>query len=161
MPTHQQRIATRGVEDLLRAFALPEQLRAWYAGTLPEEDVLDIARRVAFVTFSDFPRYVRLERWDVRHGATCAADATVTFADDESWSRARYRDELRKMDRASERSVASWGELSSYFTIPQITARCHRATCSGCGATTHRNSVLVTVHWAGRPLSREYALGAS
>jgi hypothetical protein len=160
MPTAQQRIATTGIEELLRNYGAPSDLADWRARLMPEDKLLDIARRVAFITFEPMPKYDRLERYHlVNHGPSCDGSAKPKFEAGEFLAPpSSLRKAWSKMVAAADRSLASWGDLAAYFTRPAVVVRFHVATCPTCLATVHRYSALVTVYWAGRPLSREFAL---
>jgi len=160
--------------EAIRTAGDPHQRQAWVMGTLPESELLDLARAHLFRAFSHLQRYRRLTFRAVPHpkedGLTrCAlnapagtVDAMVTWTTTPrpelvgtQWlSLNRIRDAMRDAERHPWHEMDGLAGGSRVF----VEVRQHRGVCSQCQGETSQNSALVTIHWAGRVLSREYAL---
>jgi hypothetical protein len=155
-------------ERLLAARGTADQRDRWRARTLTENEMMVLAREVAFMTCEGLPRYVRFEhdrgdgstpRNPLPHAPGCAKptpDFYVAEVPAHQWA---SKDALRHLLNAIERALSTWVALElGDFTDARVTVRLHTGRCPGCNAKIERVGGLVEVAWAGRTLSREYAL---
>jgi hypothetical protein len=122
----------------------------------PHEWEIDLARAEIFKPFDVFPRWEMLKPDQVRHELGCTGVKSVEFSTVER-VRISRSEWIALKDITMQAKVAGdhpWlrGEPFS------VTLRCHLATCTACHAETDAVSAVVSVSWAGRRLSREYAL---
>ena len=151
----------------------------WERGELPAAELADIARSVLFAPLAGFKRRVRMGPSAIKHPtdetgvwmcATGPATSLATVRPGEpvlvpiawttgpcselaSWERVVM---MRLIDNA--RAIADHPWIRHVNADVSITARTNKGTCQRCGQTAAETSALVTVPWAGRILSREYAL---
>ena len=134
-----------------------DQKERWHAGTLPEDELLSLARGVLFAPFNDIPRWQMLEPEEVHHTRDCRASKAVEFM---VVDRVRLtRSEWATLNRISALTIVA-SDLAFLQDVLafEVKLRCHLARCSACHAEIDGMSALVSVSWAGRTLSREYAL---
>jgi hypothetical protein len=155
----------REIETNAVKLGTADQKARWHAGVLPEDELLALARGELFKLFDvkDVPKGGGILRWqmlkpdDVRHERDCRAVKAVEFT---VTSQVRLRrNEWFALNRitaiAAMASDHAWLKGQPGFTV---TTRCHLARCAACHAEIDGISALVSVSWAGRTLSREYAL---
>lgn len=156
--TARRRVAAE--RGFIHEWGTPNQVARIDDGTLPEEELLDVARRIAFLgtRLQRYDTASRLGPKDIRHRKDCP----------EAGQEYQLQPiEYEKLDGA-ELAADQHDALESLrgfaprapFMAPEITLHTHVATCPGCGATAKRPTALVTISWAtaGRTLSREYLL---
>lgn len=138
-------------------------------GLLHEDELLAVARRVAFTRYANWVRYdkqARLSASDVNHATSCTIGR-------------KRRDEQERLleyetTKAPDLSEEAWVELGEIRKIAErancdapVTAgmgkfaldlRRHNALCPECEKGAYRDTVMVTVTWCGRTLSREFLL---
>lgn len=155
-----------------------EQQRRHEQGQLAEEELLTAARHEIFRPFT-LPRWKPLKWNAVQHVAGCVSgpygwtDASGNPApghvelhsqlediyrkdpsDDRWWVSADVAGSVRSM--SDEASRHPWLARSS--AVPVCLLNHHVAVCRVCSSKLEARSVIVRVEWAGRILSREYAL---
>jgi hypothetical protein len=129
--------------------------RARYAeGLLPEAELLDAVRGWAFAPLVGQSRYVRIEHREVRHDDECYQqhiECDVLASDD---------DQAEGLSEIEYEALARIRELAKGCPLPAtVEAREHWCRCESCKSPyVTRQSAHVTVTFAGRGLSREYAL---
>jgi hypothetical protein len=156
-------VATRGT---------PEQKQLLEAGFLSHDEILCLAREVAFLTFEGMPRYVRFEhtrhdrdrrtRNPLPHAEGCSRPEptfdTIKQETLDQFQHAAYH----RFEAAAARTAVTWRELelAEAFVGISLEPRLHTGVCPECGGHLERMAVLVKVRWVGQelPLSREYAL---
>lgn len=135
------------------------QLRDYSLGMLHESDLRRLARDHLFAPFRDMPRWSPMGARDVTH-KSIGCVGYVEFEVTDVWlaldlahrdSRARKIGELT-IEAGRHQWLLRSGEGFS------VAIRNHVATCTACGAREARKSALVSVEWASRTLSREFAL---
>lgn len=117
---------------------------------LGEPELLASVRAWAFAGI-DAPRYARLAARDHVHADDCAGDDVRFTVDDLTAVTAAQYERLQEV-----RAAAAQAPISLMLEL-----RRHTAACQGCEGTDDvvtRDAVLVSGTWAGRRLSREYAL---
>jgi hypothetical protein len=151
------------------------QRQRWDEGVLPEAELLDLAREQLFQVLERFRRWGKIRGTDVPHRPTCAMSfalagspgateersrAAITFStisvtglDHDEWLRSKAIIAV-----ASEASNHDWCRRQGAIAVFQTDLRTHTAKCAECDASYAAPSILVSVYWAGRTLSREYAL---
>lgn len=158
---------------VLRARGSVLQLEAWQAEALPEAILCAMAREVTFAAFERRPRWANISAATadvcIVHATTCLANSDPTIA-----FKTVPLDPMRSAMSADMRATPvpmAWSlsnsqriELRSMLAlvaaIPGSSAavRSHMAACTRCGGVMSSPTVLITIEWAGRSLSREYAL---
>jgi len=145
--------------EVLRDHASENQRERYAAGVLPLDELANLARAVLFAPFAEAKRWSKLAAWNVRHApAHVVTQDLVTYeARIGALLRGPEWDALKRinamLDRANEHP---WLVRSGQRFALEL--RTHTATCSVCKKTCGQPSALVSVVWADRPLSREYAL---
>jgi len=141
----------------------PEMYQRWGHGLLPESELLDVARDELFKPMAAFPRRKRLGDTAVPHRGGCSYDGDpeylVTWRTDHGPSLTRTQYARLAMREAVTQRIADhpWLRLSPRNCVT-TQVRDHIGTCTVCRQSVSQRSVLVTVQWAGRTLSREYLL---
>lgn len=140
------------------------QRERYNAGVLPESELVQLARDQLFARFYECKRWNNLSEHDarmlIRH-KPCpgtapgvlfgVVDAVMSLTHDQ-W------ESLRKLKAIAElMDDHTWCKASPECKLV-VTPRLHIATCKQCGATLERTTALVSSTWAGRLLTREYAL---
>lgn len=150
------------------------QLQDYSKGKLPEGDLRRLARDHLFAPFRDMPRWVPMGWRDVTHKSIgCVGSATFEVSD--AWRRVEgmanampFVEALKHASIPGDARARKIGELTIEAGRHQwclrsgegfsVAIRNHVATCTACGAREARLSALVSVEWASRTLSREFAL---
>lgn len=143
------------------------QRERFAAGVLPEDELLFLARNELFRPFADMRRWsssgrsgVNLTASAVHHERLCNAKdgSRVTFetTDASELGHDEWRTLKSLQELAHVVEVHPWMRRSGgKVTIQRHT---HWATCDRCKAEAFRSSAKVSIEWAGRVLTREYAL---
>lgn len=135
------------------------QNERYYAGVLPEAELLGLARTSLFKPLDHFRRWRKLEIHHVRHNYS--HDLTSDMVTFGTLPVATFSAQQWKIIKAFDSVIATASQhewvlkFGGMFTME---TREHTATCHICKASWKRCSVLVSVPWAGRRLSREYDL---
>jgi len=149
-------------------YGTPDQRALYRASSLGEEEVLQIVRGQLFKPFDRFARWQKINARELRHAWGCRASIAggdlVRFEtcelDDKSMNQYGW-DTLAEIRTAGEIVkdhqwlVRSAGTSCGIVMIEPLT---HWACCSSCKAEISRNSARVSMVWADRTLTREYAL---
>jgi hypothetical protein len=141
------------------------QHQLWDQAALPDHELTDIAREILFAPFRPFRRRVRMGSMAVHAGhvtsmstAPCTTAISWTSIPCELSSLARW--ELATLNRIIETSQKAsehpW--LRPAVHNFSVEVRQHVGVCQSCDCSASDASALVSVQWAGRTLSREYAL---
>lgn len=160
-------LAREAEKAVLHLRGTDNQRGRWNDGFMPEDELCHLAREAAFLPFDGLPRFQRLMVRDVPHEYDRHPGTTglVTFATESLTSMTHDEYEaFRVLCAAADAAVARWafyGEHGRHFNVPVLDPRAHVARCEDCGKSKQRNSVLVTVRWEGRELTREYGLGGA
>lgn len=137
---------------------------------MPEEElVVQLARDELFRPFAMFRRWFNtknLRPSDARHQPGCQAlgfdldalDRHITFDTTPEATLTRKQTDILKALHATASSASDhpWCQKTGATFVLEV--RTHRATCRLCRESVKAASVLVSVPWAGRVLTREYAL---
>lgn len=155
LPSVQDQRAKR---EMIEQHGDKNQKERYYAGLLPEEELLAVARRVLFAPMSQFRRYSKIVERDIKHDDTCGVGAPVQFFTREvadGISGQEWHDYRKLHDVVT----ASWQEMPS-GTHAVVTIVEHVGHCLDCNhRETVRRAAGVRITWAGHELVREYALG--
>lgn len=141
----------------------PRQLEDYSKGRLGEGDLRRLAREHLFAPFRDLPRWTPMGWRDVTHvRAGCIGSVTfeasnvggAQIPDVALYRRTQLIGAIGALSIEAGRHqwLLRSGEGFS------VALRNHVATCTACGAREVRSSALVSVEWASRTLSREFAL---
>lgn len=164
----REALATRGTEN---------QRQRYDAGFLPEDELLAIARAELFQVFTDPTDPDRFKRWHSREfnridhkvahcrGRVFFQTTAADYLRHDQWERlANIKDAaqiirdhhwvVRSLSLVSEETGIAKESWISVNVEPLV----HIGHCEKCNAVDRRQSVKVTVMWAGRSLSREFAL---
>ena len=162
------------------------QRSRWAAGSLPETELLDLARNELFRTFSFFMKRTPMGFSDIKHPTSAGGIWTCLNVPRASgpvsdpiqlitWN-TRLCPDLTETEHAllqslndKAREVATHPWLRQCSAAAQVAGakmpevigvspREHVGTCNICQRSTYERSALVSVYWAGRTLSREYVL---
>jgi len=146
------------------------QRERWDNRCLPEGELTGLARKELFKAFALCPRRVRRTPSAIRHPTDAdgswlclshAVNGTIpiewsTSPDpvltDQQWTSLHRLHAMAYQVRRHE-----WMRQQP-MTAVRIHLREHRGKCMACHGTTTDPSALVEIDWAGRLLSREYAL---
>lgn len=136
------------------------QRERYLACELPEEDLLGLARDEVFQPFSRFTKWQPLKWSAVEHMPWCKPSKSAHPVE---LGVTTLTEDINDNRYASMVEVAAMlAQYHPWFmksgTSPNIEIRQHTAKCKVCGDEIVALSALVTIPWAGRLLSREYAL---
>jgi hypothetical protein len=151
-----------------------DQRERYIAGLLPDEELCRIARDALFVPFGDFalrkkmtvaaighPRRPDSQVWrcvapDMTEGPSLPIPIVWSTMPSSVLSPPEWRT-LTEMNRAvNEVNRHPW--LVDAPAGATLSTRVHRGVCQRCQREAEQTAALVTIAWAGRTLSREYAL---
>lgn len=139
------------------------------AGVLPEDELTALARTELFKGFGEFRRFAGRDRtalmFSLKHEGPkgqCAVNqetidletADVTELGADEWA-------ILKRIQGMVEAMKDHPWIHRAACQVDVVSSTHWATCRTCKAETCCSSVKVTVHWAGRELTREYALWQS
>lgn len=135
------------------------QRERWAAGVLPDDELCALAREVLFAPFANgrLVRWMKIRPRDLEHRAPgCQGEIIFTTGPcvdlrHGEWERYKQIEAVCQTANQHEWTVRS-GEAFG------LEKRFHVAECSGCGGKLALPTVIVRVSWAGRVLSREFAL---
>lgn len=146
------------------------QRQRWDNGCLPEDELLDLARKEIFKAFALCPRRTRKTPSAIRHPVDadgtwlCVAHAvngTIPIEwstnPDPSLNDLQWKSLQRLHAMADQVRRHEWMKKSP-ATAVRIHLREHRGKCMACQGATVDPGALVEIDWAGRLLTREYAL---
>lgn len=156
---HENEALKRGTDN---------QRERYVAGILPEVELKQLARAELYRALDDFPRWKNLTdsaaELLIRHTPHCASSElapAISFASQgindlthDQWERFK----------AVQRVVRTTNETHPWCTAKDSTCRlsakpvAHVATCTACKRQKTCVTCIVSASWAGRELSREYAL---
>lgn len=153
--------------DLVEQHGDKDQVERYYAGMLPESEMLALARRVMFAPLAGFRRYqnVKASRND-----QSSVEATYLYADDvrhdDGCSAQGHLVKFFTRDPADGITGDEWRDYKAIHDaikpIAQVEIVEHVGICGRCEyRETVRRSVSVRILWAGYELVREYALGGA
>lgn len=160
---------------MLSAHGTPEQIERWQAQVLPEEELVKLARDVLFKPLEGLPRWnsrsnrraSSLQATDLAHPVSCPHHQRPREPLDEWRERLLAAGAVRfETTEAAEMSKEEWATYKKVTFLAAcvpadelyVKRNTHWATCTMCANEMCRNTALVTVHWAGRVLSREYRI---
>lgn len=136
------------------------QQERYAADMLPEDELAFLAREELFAKFESFglKRYssaVKLKPHDLRHAKDCHGDVVfeVTKTGEllhDEWRAYRVFQECR-----DQVALHPWLARGGTVVLEPLS---HWATCSVCEREACKQTIKVTITWAGRILVREYAL---
>ncbi len=142
----------------------------WAHNLLPEAEILHRVRGVLFTPLDQFRRRKRMSATIIPHprqpislrprcGGLDDLDSLVKWSTVElpNMTRGQYANLERLEDAGRLIADHPWLSMSPADCV-STHLREHVGVCSACGRSVSQRSVLVTVQWAGRNLSREYAL---
>lgn len=135
------------------------QRERYHAQLLPEDELTQLARDELFKVFGDAPRWRALKKSEVQHYHCLGADgrhvefetADVGELAHDEWENLKLITELAGMAQGHEWLSRSDGKVT-------VQSQSHWATCTTCEAEICRSSAKVSIAWAGRILTREYAI---
>jgi hypothetical protein len=149
-------------------YGTPDQRVLYRASSLGEEEILQLVRAQLFKPFDRFARWQKITAKEIRHTQGCPPPARVadlarfeTCELDEKSLNQYGWETLAEIRAAGEIAkdhhwlVRSSGMSCGLIVIEPLT---HWASCPSCNAEVSRNSVKVSMVWADRTLTREYAL---
>lgn len=154
--------------EVMKLATLEQQDRCYRTGQLimPEPELLQLAREEIFKPFSQYAKWTPLKWSDVRHAEGCRGTKSVDVtAEDVSFDDlSRRMVGVQTMDTYARiaHDAALMATSHIWFVrskqVFELKIRHHIARCNNCPAFVQGYSVLVSTVWAGRPLSREFAL---
>jgi hypothetical protein len=147
----------------------PDQIARFEKRLLPDVELVDLARTELFKPFAQFSKWQPLKYGDVHHVTdTCRGWVDITsrhlypvspispgredYLSQEQW------DTCQRINRVAETMATEHPWLAKPGVRPTIRLQEHVAVCPMCKVEVRKLSALVTIQWAGRNLSREYAL---
>lgn len=150
-------------ESLAIELGTTRQRALWERAQLPEGELSEIARSVLFAPFKGCRRRVRMGSSAV-HRSSKPSDAECSgiihwsskpcqLAELAAWEVVPLH---RVLKLAEEASNHPWLRATPHNF--EVEVRQHVGTCEVCNRTAADTSALVSVRWASRTLSREYAL---
>ena len=131
-----------------------------------EAELCTIARTELFRPMAELTKRVRMRAHAVPHSAACSAPRTghsIVWSTVPSFGSgsfgAREMTALDVVTKAAE-SIAKhrWMTVPGVADQIRVEPRYHLGLCGTCSGAAGEHSVLVTIPWAGRELSREYVL---
>ncbi len=153
--------------QLLKLHGTPNQCERWASDLLPEDELLALARNVLFEPFGVFRRWQKLQLQDVKHEKACSGGHVTFTTRTPSDLTADQWDLYKKiggvataLTYALHKERKARGGLP--YELPGVTCEIslveHVGACSHCKADVTGRAASIRIEWAGRPLSREYAL---
>lgn len=146
------------------------QRQRWNSGSLPEPELLLLARNELFMPFALCERRTRKGPAAIAHptdtsGTWLCASSAVNGTIPITWSTrpdplltdAQWKALQRLLTASEEVRRHRWMAMSPPTSV-RIEIREHRGECMMCHNVVSELGALVEIDWAGRPLSREYAL---
>ncbi len=135
-----------------------QQQRMYAAGTLPDDDLLSLARTELFRGFD----FLGLRRWRMMTSShlprTECAHPTVTWDTlAPSTLTAMEWMVMEQVTRMVNETIRHAWVVDSP-AIGRVESKLHRGTCGFCGVSIASATAMVAIPWAGRILSREYVL---
>lgn len=166
-PAADARLQRQRELDMLAEWGKKVDYDRHVEGLLSEDELLAVARRVAFTRFANWARYdkqARLSASDINHPATCTIgrrrrdeqvlEFETTRAPDLSEEAWVELGEIRKIADRANRDAPVTAGMGKF----DLSLRRHHASCPECEKGATRDTVMVTVTWCGRTLSREFLL---
>jgi hypothetical protein len=156
----------RALEARAESLATPAQLERMAEPESREIELLTIVRAQLFKPFGEFRKRVRLRSAAIAHAEHCQDEHDIAWSTtpcaDGRPTPAAIATLTRMILVADGAAMHPWlaervAEGPRCLKV-RLEARIHRGVCRGCKAETSEQSVLVTIPWAGRVLSREYVL---
>lgn len=142
------------LESEVLAMMGPAQKMKFARGEDIEAEILHVARAEIFKAF-DMPRWKSIRWEEVKHSENCMASKAVLIGPSTTSSFFEFNSErVEEMTKA----ISNHPWLLRAGVEPEVSIRSHHAECMVCKAGVTRGSALVTIPWAGRTLSREFAL---
>lgn len=122
-----------------------------------EAEILHAARAELYKAI-DAPRWKPIKWSEVKHAETCKSSTGTVLIGPSAGVNTEMEvpTDHRVLEMAKAIENHPW--LLRSDVKPEISVRSHHAECMVCKAVVTRGSILVTIPWAGRMLSREYAL---
>lgn len=145
--------------QLLELRGTDEQRERYFAGFLPEDELLMLARDLLYAPFAGLRRWAKIHQGAVRHRVGCevkfTSDAGVSFATRAAQNMSADEWAMFKTILDIANTVTHRRLDSASISVEVIE---HIGECRGCHATVSGKSASVRITWAGRELSREYSL---
>jgi hypothetical protein len=117
------------------------QQKRFSVGLLPEDEVVDALRAIAYAPLDAFDRYVRIKGADF---CTCEYDPDLNYSVEDAAS--ATAEEFERMEA-----------IRALVPDAEITLRTHTGKCDSCEQTQTRNSIRVEIAVGEFSFSREYA----
>lgn len=167
--TAEQQLATRNLQfwlesEAVRLQATAEDRKRFIKGTLGDEALAVYARVELFAGWGPaIVRWAPRPYTDVRHANTCHGERSVIART--LPGRAFRPRELREAEQDTLAAISTLAaRINSHPWLQKtgesvgVEVRWHVLSCDQCAATAAKPSVMVTIPWGERMLSREYAL---
>jgi len=152
----------------LRALELgtPNQMERWIAKLLPEDELTALARKEIFSGLDTFKRWKNVSEEDadadIKHTGMCEAiDTRPPLVFDTLPAYHMTHDEwdtMKKIQSIIDTTAKRHVWCADGGCTIKMKPQAHNATCARCNKGRSYATALVTVEWAGRTLTREYAL---
>lgn len=136
----------------------PNQLARYERGSLPEQELLALARNELFEPFAvPFRRRQRMTATDIHDDEPCTGEVIWSTIPNPRLTDRQWRTWRHIEDTLADAMSHPWMYLSSREdgTAQMLE---HRGSCPACMGHRAHQSALVSIVWAGRTLSREYLL---
>lgn len=137
------------------------QRARWNAGVLPDDELTELARTELFAPLVRFKRWEKIPASHVPHqthlGLGCGGDQVKFQTGDPTAIEGAEWDRLQ-MITSTAATINRHAWMKHAKTTVEVTPVLHTATCEICIAQKQAISVVVRIPWAGRLLTRQYAL---
>lgn len=141
------------------------QMERWLAKLLPEDELTALARKEIFAGFDPYKRWQNISELDadnaIRHGDLCDDPdlaSAILFETKPAYNLTHDQWELMKRVQATTEATRKHAWCVEGGCTVRMQPRVHVAVCARCNGSVRYPAALVTVEWAGRTLTREYAL---
>jgi len=169
--THDEQLAVRNLQYWLDAQAIAlrgnEAAREAIATgkTVSRTELDAFARNELFEAYNGFQRWRPIRYGEVRHADSCRDHTVIARTISQGCQRWYRPRDLRGAEmetlariKSCSRQVNQHPWLVKTWESVSVDVRWHTMTCEACNAQVVKPSVMVTIPWGTRTLSKEYAL---
>lgn len=141
------------------------QRERWRAMLLPDDELKALVREPLFSGFENLRRWQNLTDVQadeqISHSGMCRMSnllPAIEFSTEELAKMTHGMWETFKVAQTAADKLQHHPWFEKGGSEISLSPRTHVATCAACKGQIHHASVLVTIQWAGRVLTREYKL---
>lgn len=139
--------------------ATPRQRDMYGSGVLPQSELLSLARDELFAMFADVPRWRQLTYANVQHRDGCRARVDIAgFEITPAELETEQGVNFAGLREACDALAVDHPWLVRQAVKPTLRVYGHCAVCTSCKQSVRKWSTRISIPWAGRDLTREYAL---